>query len=97
MKEANLVDCSSSLFSSTENFISELTSRENAVVRGGIKLTVQGRNMDVVLNPRMVVTVTIRRDRRGRQTGSNSDDNDSDDDDDDDEEIIRYPPSVCLA
>ena len=54
--------------------------------------------MDVVLNPRMVVTVKIRRDRRGGQTGSNSDDNDSDDDDDDDdEEIIRYPPSVCIS
>jgi len=46
--------------------------------------------MDVVLNPRMVVTVTIRRDRRGGQAGSNSDN-------DDEEEIIRYPPSVCVA
>ena len=29
--------------------------------RGGVKLTVQGTNMDVVLNSKMVVTVVIRK------------------------------------
>ena len=49
---------------------------------GGVKLTVHGQNMDVVLNTRMVVTVSIR--KLGR-FGS----------DDDEVEEKVYLPTVC--
>jgi len=49
---------------------------------GGVKLTVHGQNMDVVLNTRMVVTVSIR--KLGRF---------SSDDDEVDEKV--YHPTVC--
>ena len=61
--------------------------RKKCRFSGGIKLTVEGENMDVVLNSRMVVTVKIRRHKRSRY-------DDDDDDDDDDLQVLHYPPSV---
>jgi len=50
--------------------------------RGGILVTVQGDNMDVVLNSRMVVTVIIRKlDATGRNYA--------------DEDVKNYPAVVC--
>jgi len=60
---------------------------EDAIFRGGIKLTIQGQNMDVVLKPRMVVTIIIRRYVKGDRDARNGDD--------DREQIIRYPTAVC--
>ena len=49
--------------------------------RGGVKLTVHGQNMDVVLNSRMVVTVRIS--KHGRFSSH------------DDAVEKVYPPTVC--
>jgi len=46
--------------------------------------------MDVVLNSRMVVTVTVRKNRKGDQ-----DERTYDDDNGDNEEVISYPSTVC--
>jgi len=54
-------------------------------------MTVLGRDMDVVTNPRMVVTVKIRRNRKGGQDGS--DDND-DSEEEEKEKVIQYPATV---
>ena len=67
--------------------VSCLSRQKHLVFRGGVKLTVQGQNMDVVLNSRMIVTVKIRRSRRV--------DDDSNGEDDDYEEL-HYPPTVCV-
>jgi len=58
--------------------------------RGGIIQTVQGRNLGVVQNSRMVVTVKIRRLDKGRKQHSKR----ASDDDDHYDEILYYPEVV---